>query len=74
VGYVGNNSGRGRFKYICFSCKTEQFIQMSKFANRTMPRCCSCGSTSLDPIHERAAERVKAGNARQLLHREKLRP
>lgn len=71
MSYVGNTGGKGRFKFICYSCKTEQFIQMSKFARRTAPRCCACGSTSLDAVTQVATDRVAAGNARSLLHREK---
>jgi transposase-like protein len=56
---------RGKFKYICDSCKAENWLTTKDRNSHFRPRCVECGSTWLEPS-KKSEGPDKLANARDV--------
>lgn len=52
---------KGKRKYRCGSCGSEQFIHWRELNRRSRPRCIRCGSYNLEPVTEEAKKERDIG-------------
>lgn len=50
---------KGKRKYRCFECETEQMVHWVQRERRARLRCSACGSLAMDPVSRGAKEEIE---------------